>query len=150
MQKRQGPGCLPQHMVSIKNSPLIVYMTYVESSSFYDKGHAPTLRASKNFKKNSCSLATATSLCKGHQKLMFRAAFEIQYNLVKWRYLKGEFIRREKLIREQDGRLHANPSGLGRNLLQERRIWRNRASSLKERRLHTCRELNFHGLKRER
>ena len=38
----------------------------------------------------------------------------LQYNLVKWQSFKRESIIREKLVREQDGRLHASPSSLGR------------------------------------
>ena len=38
----------------------------------------------------------------------------VQYDLVKWQFFERESIIREKVVREQDGRLHANLSGLER------------------------------------
>ena len=48
-------------------------------------------------------------------------SIEIQSSVVKWQLVKRESFVREKLVREQSGRLHANLSGLGRTCCKRER-----------------------------
>ena len=44
-----------------------------------------------------------------------------QSSLIKWQFFKRESIIREELVREQDGRLHANPSALEKTCCKRER-----------------------------